>query len=345
MSAYLNGNPIKWLMEDCGMEIRHLCARDILRPLLGESAVADEYERLRASHEYRHFFSLARDGVLGDRRGFDLVGRGAMWRFAEAVARGYDRRELAVRETAGFLIGRCRGGSGGFVMNWTPAVEAACVTGAMVRRLIEAGFDDDSIGRGIAWITSHQRHDGGWLHCPIAGTADVFRLLLLRRAGSGLSREEDRMVGSCVFASFECLMALLEYEERRGVAAEASGRAIEFFLENRMFMGPFRGAGAACVAGGRRSGFSRYGYPVFLQYDTISGLIAIARSGRLADWRANGAFNAMLAAQNADGSFPAMGRSRGMPGRGGRLARDPWVTLNALRILTRAGLVRPEELV
>jgi hypothetical protein len=40
-----------------------------------------------------------------------------------------------------------------------------------------------------------------------------------------------------------------------------------------------------------------------------------------------------------------MGRSRGMPGRGGRLARDPWVTLNALRILTRAGLVRPEELV
>ena len=211
------------------MEIRHLCARDILRPLLGESAVADEYERLRASHEYRHFFSLARDGVLGDRRGFDLVGRGAMWRFAEAVARGYDRRELAVRETAGFLIGRCRGGSGGFVMNWTPAVEAACVTGAMVRRLIEAGFDDDSIGRGIAWITSHQRHDGGWLHCPIAGTADVFRLLLLRRAGSGLSREEDRMVGSCVFASFECLMALLEYEERRGVGPRPRGERSSFF--------------------------------------------------------------------------------------------------------------------
>ncbi|MBP7603193.1 MAG: hypothetical protein KBA15_04660 [Spirochaetes bacterium] len=345
MSVYLNGNPARWLMNECGQEMRYLCVRDIFAPVMGGKAVNEEYEKLRASREYGIFFSATGDGVLGDRKRFDLVGRGAMSRFAEAVARGYDRREPAVRQTAGFISQKCRGDSGGFIMNWRPPIEAACVTGAMVRRLLEAGFDDDSTEHGMAWIRTRQRHDGGWLHCPIAGSLDVVRLLLLRKAGTGLSREYDHAVGSCVFATFECLMALIEYGERRGTREEAADRALDFLLENRLFTDSLRGATTVCAAGGRHSDFSRPAYSVFLQYDIVSGLIAVARAGRFGDGRENGAFNSMLSLQNPDGSFPPGRGGPGMPGGGRRTGRDPWVTLNALRFMTRAGLVRPEDLI
>ena len=283
--------------------------------------------------------------MLGDRKRFDLVGRGAMSRFAEAVARGYDRREPAVRETAGFIVQRCRGGSGGFIMNWSPPIEAACVTGAMVRRLLEAGFDDDSTECGMEWIRARQRHDGGWLHCPIADSIDVIRLLLLRKAGRGLSREHDHAFGSCVFATFECLMALIEHGERRGIREDATDRALDFLLINRLFADSLPKATTVCAAGGRHSDFSRTGYSVFLQYDIISGLIAVARAGRFGDGRENGAFNSTLSMQNPDGSFPPGHREHGMPGGERRTGRDPWVTLNTLRFLTRAGLVRAQELI
>lgn len=349
MSVYLNGNPVPWLISRCGPEVRHLCLRDILRPTCGDAAVLEGYESLRSSDAYRRFFSAARGGILGDKKRFDLVARGAMWRFAEAVARGYDRREPVVDATAEFIMQKCRGESGGFVMNWKPAIEAGCITGAMVRRLLEAGFDDERTERGIAWIREHQREDGGWLHCPIAGSMDVMWLLLFRRAGAGLAREGDASVPSCVFATFECLMALLEHGDRRGRLEEAAVSASEFLLLNRLFADITNGADSVCAAGGRASDFSRSGFPVLLHYDTLAGMIAIARAGRFGDTRGNGAFNALIAKQNTDGSFPAERRERGMLWEGGRMARhnrrDPWVTLNALRLLTRAGLVSAKDLV
>ncbi len=349
MSVYLSGNPVPWLMSRCGPEVRHLCLRDILRPACGDAAVGEGYAALRSSDAYRRFFGAAKGGVLGDTKRFDLFGHGVMWRFAEAVARGYDRGEPVVDATAEFIMRRCRGGSGGFIMNWKPALEAGCITGSMVRRLLEADFDDERTERGIAWIREHQREDGGWLHCPIAGSMDVMRLLLFRRAGAGLAREEDTSIPSCVFATFECLMALLEYGERRGRLEAAASRASEFLLGNRLFADNTNGAVSVCAAVGRASDFVRTGFPVFLQYDTLAGLIAIARAGRFGDGRVNAAFNALIARQNTDGSYPAERRERGMLWEGGMMARynrrDPWVTLNALRLFTRAGLVSVSDLI
>lgn len=349
MNVYLNGNPVPWLMSECGPEIRHLCVRDILRPIYGDDAVLALYTELCSSEVRRRFFAAARGGVLGDTKRFDLFGRGAMWRFAEAVARGYDRRDPVVNATAEFIMLNCRGGSDGFIMNWKPGLEAACITGAMVRRLLEAGFDDERTERGVAWIRSHQRHDGGWLHCPIAGSMDVMRLLLFRKAGSGLEREGDASVSSCVFATYECLMALLDFGERHGRLEDVAVRGAEFLLANRLFAETTRGGAPVCAAGGRTADFGRTGFPVLLQYDTLAGLVAVARAGRFGDGRANAAFNTLIAGQNADGSYPAERWERGMLREDGRMMgrarRDPWVTLNALRLLTRAGLVSADELV
>ncbi|MCU0844820.1 MAG: hypothetical protein MUC76_07835 [Spirochaetes bacterium] len=349
MSVYLSGNPVPWLVSGCGPEIRYLCLRDILRGACGDAAVIEEYKTLRSSDVCRRFLGTARGGILGDTKRFDLFGSGAMWRFAEAVARGYDRREPAVDATAEFIIRSCRGDSGGFIMNWKPRLEAACVTGAMVRRLLEAGFDDERTEQGVAWIRSHQRKDGGWLHCPVAGAMDVLRLLLFRRAGNGLIRDGDSSVASCVFASFECLMALLEYGQRRGGLEPTAASGAEFLLNNRLFMSNSNPSTPVCAAGGRGADFSLTGYPILLQYDILCGLIAVARAGRFGDGRANGAFNALIAKQNVDGSFPSERLERGMlcerrsTARHGR--RDPWVTLNALRFFTRAGLVSANDLV
>jgi hypothetical protein len=106
---------------------------------MGRKAVTEEYERLRDSREHGIFFSTAMGGVLGVQKKLRLVGRGAMSTSCGGVDRGYDgESRLYVRPPHSSYNGAAE--TRGFVMNWRPPIEAACVTGAMVRRLLEAGF-------------------------------------------------------------------------------------------------------------------------------------------------------------------------------------------------------------
>ncbi len=335
-NRYLNGDPFPWLLEEKDQEVRYLTLRD----MAAEERGPDDAEKARASI-YRSprvgaILGSAAGGVLGDTRHFDLLYRGTMWYFAEAVTRGLDKRDPLIASTAGFLCSKCRTETGGFIMNWKPPLAVACRTGDMVRYLIEAGFDDENVDRGIDWIVRHQRHDGGWLHCPLAGSMDMAALLLLRKAGGGLYREEDTSVPSCIYATAACLRALTAREGTRKMMNSEVGKAADFFLRGNMFIDGDKGKIPLCDAA-RRVHVTELGYPVLSQYDVLYGLLAVAEAGFLKDPRTGESFNAIIEKQNPDGSWNLENISAGMlfagkknPHRG---KRNKWVTLNALRLM------------
>lgn len=339
ISKYLNADPTGWLMEESEPSIRYLVRRD-----LHDDPDEMLYRKVLESDDIQRLVTTPRE-ILGDTINFDIFYSGTMWCFAEAIERGLDIRSPRIRNTADFLIQEIQTETGGFSLNWKPRVPVSCRTGDMVRFLLRSGLVNDSVEKGISWIITHQRHDGGWLHCPIAGICDQMRLLYLNRPGNGLDRETNKRVTSCFYATIACAMALVEYREKRGVKHDSEiRRAVEFFLKRSLFRdsnnNPIRP---------RRSwnrDFRHLGYPVMCQYDILYGLLFIARSGFLHDGRTGEAFNLIVSKQNDDGTWNTENEGIGTM-EGGRKMRNrdkksKWITLQALRLLRYAALLPAE---
>lgn len=336
-SKYLNGNPLQWLLEESDPSIRYLTRKE----LLGHGSDQDGYDRIEESSAIKTLTG-SKGGVPGDTKNFDLFYNGTMWCFAEAVERGLDKRTPLIQESAEFLFTTAQTLSGGFSLSWRPRAELACRTGDMVKYLLRAGYNDERVQKGIEWIARNQRRDGGWLHCPIAGTCDQLKLILMKKPGNGLKRETDPEVTSCFYATISCCMALVEHAALCGSDryGEQIMNAAEFFLKRSLYK---NSRGEPITPRGKwNPDFRLLGYPVMSQYDILYGLLFIARAGRIADRRTGEAFNLIMSRQNDDGTWNMESAGTGMlygnrpKGHIGR--KSKWVTLQVLRLLKFAGL-------
>jgi hypothetical protein len=342
MNKYLNGNSLHWLLDKTDPHIRYLTLRDIMDKEIAGGEMALEHENLNRTEHARRFVNAERNGVIGDKKNFDVYYKGAMWFFAEAVEYGFDIRDELVRNTAEFILNRCQMRSGGFTLNWKPEVEVACRTGDMIKYLILAGYRDERIERGIEWIVKNQRDDGGWLHCPISGTCDVLRFLLFKRSGKGLKREGSIDVLSCFYATIACSMALVLSRDMYKGQIDSIKRAAEFFLKRRMFKSERDPEIHIKTVKGWNRDFTQLGYPVLSQYDILYGLIFIARAGYFGDSRIGEAFNLIVSKQDSNGKWMLECARTGML-FGNMIKRSidresKWVTLNVIRMLKYAGL-------
>jgi hypothetical protein len=314
MPAHLHENPLRFLLEASAPEVRYLVRRDLLEESPGSALLDDAYGRLSQSRRILELKTVGDSGIMGDAIHFDILYRGAMWYFCEAAARGLDARDGALVRTARFLLDRCQLDSGGITLNWKPAREVSCRTGDLMRWMIRAGIEDERIARGIAWIREHQRHDGGWLHCPLKGVLDMASFIFLRRSGDGKrDREGDAGTRSCVRATASCLAALLEARKRGcgGNLEHSIIRGAQYFLHHRFFMGPERYEEPVCC-GLRGADYMKSGYPVMSHYDATMGLQLAAQAGYASDPRTVPAFNRLVAGQEADGTWPLEACGAGM---------------------------------
>jgi hypothetical protein len=338
---YLNGSPVSWLLDGADPSIRYLTLRDIIRADF--AALEPEYEAMTRSDAVSGIIDRSSGGILGDRAGFDTFYSGTMWHFAAAVYHGLDTREKMIKDTADYILENYQLGSGGFTLNWKPRVEDACATGDMIRYLMLAGIDDERIGRGIEWIKSRQRHDGGWLHSPINGVGEMIGLFLFRKSGRGALRENDGNVESCIYASAACLSALALYNKIHKINDDSIAQASEFFLRKRMFISA---DARSCSVSYKRywnRDYSRPGVPILSQYDILSGLALAANAGKISDPRCGSAFNLLISKQDTDGIWSLESAETGMLyGGSGRKVpigeRSRHVTLRAVRLLIDAGL-------
>lgn len=333
INKYLTVNPIHWLLEKSDPSIRYLTLRDII-----QDNTENEYDNLLNSVRIKRLLKTEKNQILGYQNKFDTYYKGAMWCFAEAVERGLDRRTDAVDRTAQYIYERCQMPSGGFTLSWKPETEVACSTGDIIKYLILAGYDDQRVEKGINWIINNQRHDGGWLHCPLSGVCDILKLMLFNRAGTGLKREKDNTVKSCFYATIACSMALVNYQRTRNPYGEAIKKAAEFFLRQRLYINSKKKPIKPKKFWNKD--FRLVGYPILSQYDILYGLNFIAKAGFFNDSRTGMAFNIIMSKQNNDGTWNLENAQTGMMYGNDRKApigeKNKWVTLNVLRMLKHA---------
>lgn len=331
-SKYLHSDPLDWLLNDPDPSIRFLTRMEIL----GDNPGDDLYAAIVESAGFKRLVNKNRS-ILGNIKKFDIHYTGTIWCFAEAVERGLDRRTDIVKTTAEYIISNCQTPAGGFSLQWKPLTEVACRTGDMVRTLIRAGFTDQRIENGISWIARHQRHDGGWLHCPLAGACDHLKLILLNKPGNGLTRESNTQVTSCIYATIACSMALIEYTMKTGATQYAAQirNSAEYFLRRSLFKNSHNAP--MKPKNSWNHDFRLLGYPLLSQYDILYGLLFLARAGYSGDRRTGEAFNAIMSKQNSDGTWNMVNTGTGMMfGNEPRIyagKKSPWVTLQVLRLL------------
>ena len=288
------------------------------------------YNAVAESAAVKRMLRHKNDILLGDTKNPDTFYNGTIWCFAEAVERGLDKRTGFIANTAKFITDKFQLKSGGFSFDWNPPTPIACRTGDMVRFFLMADIDNDSVRRGIDWILKNQRHDGGWLHCPLNGICDTIKLTLFKKAGNGLSREKDTSVSSCFYASIACAQALVLTQEPKSTALQ---RAADFFLNRKLFRG--RSGAPIVPKRGWNKDFRLLGYPLLCQYDILSGLNFIADAGRINDDRTGEAFNLFMSKQRDDGSWPYESFGTGMLFPKKNEEENLWLTLRALSLFKK----------
>lgn len=316
MNSFLHSNPLPWLLESGSPAVRYRTLRDIV-----SNQSDDEYSRIFDDPLVSSIPGIDKMSVLGDVRRLDMTRRGTMWFFCVAAECGLNRRTAAVEKTGSFLLDRACATDGGFTLSWNPPLSISCRTGDMVHALVKTGFSDNRVAMAINWILTHQRHDGGWLHCPEETLADSMKLILFNRSGGGLRRENDPETPSCVHATGSCLRALLDWPHPDDRVRQAVKKAAEFLLAGELFV--------------NTSKYHSLTYPAFFRYDILQGLILVARSGCIGDTRTVPSFNLVMGKQNQDGTWN-MESSRHAMGRGPGWAEgrsSSWVTLQALSLL------------
>lgn len=329
---YLMDDSIPWLLDEKEPSIRYVSMREIF----GEESVSEhDYSQIFKDPSIVNILSFEKSGILGSTDYFDVMYKGCMWFFSEAVERGLDIRTETIYNTATYIIDNYQMESGGFTIKWKPLKPLACRTGDMLKYLQMAGYTGPSIEIGIQWILNNQRHDGGWLYCPLKNNCDLISLTFFNRSGNHSMRESDPQTSSCFYATIACLNALLLYKDLNDRTLNAIQNASCFFLNHRMFK-----TSQNTVIKPRfhwNKDFRLLGYPVLMQYDILYGLIAMARAGFANDPRTGEAFNLVMSKQNHEGTWNLENAANGMLHGGTKNApigkKDKWVTLNAYRLL------------
>lgn len=326
MKKYLNSDPLPWLTDRADPAVTYLAGKEF-------SAFSSEetlYSELESSQLTSFFKKTSRDNILGDMKNIDLVNRGTVWYFLWAVECGYDIRTPFIRKTADFLIMNTQARDGGFSLMLKPEQSLSCRTGDIIRALIKSGINDEKTASGLEWIVCHQRADGGWLHCPFNGICSVMKMILFKRHGNGIARDNDPDVPSCPVATLSCLRALSVAD--KSLYKNSIGTAMGFFLNH-----PVLSVNEKTLSCGLQLKPLRLGYPVMSQFDILTFLIERSGNRFWDNSICDRLFNMIIKKQSAKGTWELENNGRGMilAGRG----ENRFVTLNVLRLLKNIDLL------
>jgi hypothetical protein len=311
---------VAWLLAAREPAVRHLTRRD----LLGEDAEPSRATITAGPWVSALLAGQHDDGGFGD----DPYRKwtGAHWRLVALAELGVPATDPRVGAAAEHVLSWIVGN-----LKYPPRVvdglprSHASIHGNALGACARLGLAGDERTERLAEaIISWQWPDGGW-NCD--NRADGHR--------------------SSFHESLRTAWGLQAYAAATGHARarEAAGRAVELFLQHRIF----RRGGTGEPINAR---WLSTPYPSYWHYDVLSALFVIANAGRCTDSRASDALDLLEKKRRPDGRWNAQAQwwraadSKTTPevvdwGSAGE--PNLMVTLNALRVLTAAGRVTLDE--
>ena len=307
---------VAWLLASDEPSIR----LKVRAGVLGEAPGPEAGEEVRQSERVRVLLSeRGADGTIANHP--YTKWNGAFWVLATLADLGYppgDESLVPLRDQVyGWLV------SAYHEQRWVPPVDGrsrmhASQEANAVWSLLTLGLADEGVERLVGRLLATQWPDGGWNCDPRAtGRTSAFgesliplRALALHARVTGSKRSHD-----------------------------AAARCAEVFLTRRLFR---RRSDGSVI----HPEFVDLHYPCYWRYDVLFGLKVMNEAGFLRDGRCSDALDLLESKRLPDGGWPAEGRFYGAGagrrslvdwGGANRRRSNPWVTADALGVLTAAG--------
>ncbi len=340
MNKYVAGNPVEHLLDDSDAIIRYLTLRDIIGDC--SAPLQKTYNEMADDKRCRELLSNIKKHILGDVHDIINFQSGSAFLIAKALNFGFDGRETFISKTIYEILDRWQLPGGGIRGPWQPPYPDAALTGEIIALALKGGIFDDHVQRGIDWILSRQRHDGGWLHAPISGIANAMTFIFFSKSHDPLRDDSNLRIPSCMIATTACVKALLASRGKlfRETIDDALTRGARYMLTHHLRI--IKTIPTLFNYHLYTDSSAKLGYPLIFSYDILLGLLIIAASNLFNVPETSYAFNVLIAKQSDAGILPYENFSKGMLFQRKKDIREiahpeKWPTLNFLRLLKLAG--------
>ncbi|MCL5959140.1 MAG: nitrogen fixation protein NifH, partial [Chloroflexi bacterium] len=277
--ARLNGDPIPWLLEPDNPSVRYFTLTEILEKSpngveskAAKAAIATSpvVEAIFAAQFPEGYWESAT-------RPYAAKYRGTVWQLILLAELGVSGDDGRVRLAVEHLFRQGQHQSGGFTSNGAKSGVLPCLSGNMVRSLLQFGYlEDERVARAIKYLLASQDGDGGW-RC---------------RAYEGSSHP-------CLWASLKILWALGEIPQAQRTSSEkvAIERGAQLLLRNHLFRSERENFKVLSP------GWLKFGFPLFYQGDVLQGLRILTQLGYADDERLSECVDILLSKQDEQGRW------------------------------------------
>ncbi len=260
---------LEWLLEPSNPCVRYRTLTELLGREEGENQVREAQANvMRSRLVARMLGSQKEDGGWDEGPSwYHPKYRASSWRLLLLGQLGVDRRDERIRKACEYAF-RFQLPSGAFAdrvgdgMEKSWASAAGCLNGNVLTALARLGYArDERVAKGLCWLIAIQENDGGWL---------------CRSWKAHARNTHSCFMGS--ITALEAINALLPHHDWNA-AREAAERACEFLLMHRLYLSDHHGWTVI------RHEWTQLGFPYFVNYDILRGLLAVLQRGHLNDPR------------------------------------------------------------
>ena len=342
-----NPDPLEWLLEESNPSVRYYTLRDILGRNDDDADLRAAKRKIPGSKIVARILSKQKPGGYWEDADSPYLPKykASYWQIMVLADLGMKRIDPRT-SSAGNYIFRFQHAAGGFSCNtqrtalreyawrarrherllskaeWTKKHvyegQLSCLTGNIVAALIRLGYENDPrVRRALNWLVTIQNTDGGWL-CPY---------------WSAHARDKH----GCFYGTIGPLEAFSELlpGKRTRAIQRAIDRGAEFMLVHHLFKADHHDFRII------NKSWLKQSFPLFYSYSTLRGLDVLSRLGYVRDVRTDRAL-ALLSKKRTRAGVWILERSPG-----GRMQASietvgrpsKWITLIALRVLKRFGVV------
>ncbi|MBN1120547.1 MAG: nitrogen fixation protein NifH [Anaerolineae bacterium] len=330
----LTANAIPWLLEpdSANPGVRYFALRDLRDLPADDPQVAEAQAAVMQSGPVPVILDAQEPGgywVRSD-RAYVPKYRGTVWQVMFLIQLGCDTQEPRLRRAAETIFDNIYTENGTFSHNGSPSGALHCIWGNMIDAMITLGYaGDERIERAIDALARSVTGDGyeRYYDSGLRGPEFVCNY------NGGLA---------CAWGAIRALMALnrVTAAERTPIVDSAIEACVDFLLGYNVALADYPHVKYIS------SNWFKFGYPIGYITDVLLNLEALAGAGVIDDPRLDGAVRLVLSKQDDQGRWK-MGYSyngkmwidieqKGKPSK--------WVTLRALRVLKRSGIVPIEWL-
>jgi hypothetical protein len=328
----LTTNPLPWLLEpdSANPGVRYSALRDLLdRPTDNPEVVAAQADVMRMGPVPVILGSQEDDGYwVKPGAGYAPKYRGTVWSLLFLAQLGCAGQDERVRRTVDYVFSQAQTKEGAFAMNGRPSTTIHCLWGNLVRALLDLGvWGDERLSQAIDRLARSVTGEGYGMYLRGGVQAPGF----VCSANYGLP---------CGWGAVRVLWALNAVPDsgRTPMVEAAIKTCIDFLLSHDVARADYPYWERI------NSSWFKFGYPLGYVTDVLLNLEALTEAGAVDGSRLEDAVELVLDKQNEQGRWELEYSYNGKMWIDVEKKGEPskWVTLRALRVLKRVGIV-PRE--